>query len=197
MRAVSWHSCVRKASWEGGVVTGGHRPPGIAALAPALGRGACLPTAGRPTARWAAQSGGDVRRYRGLAIGSWLTQSALRQRRHQPSQRPSQPSALHPTGGCAKERRDPQHAGLATAAPALDAGGGCRGSAHLGSAHGAGWPLGAHDHTGALWLVGRHALRRGADWGVPLPHHRLEGTRGGPPCACPSVGGRSARPPAR
>jgi hypothetical protein len=180
--------------WRGywGSSTSGNCCPGTST------RTRCMPSNSWKTHRQVGRAvGGDVRRYRGLAIGSWLTQSALRQRRHQPSQRPSQPSALHPTGGCAKERRDPQHAGLATAAPALDAGGGCRGSAHLGSAHGAGWPLGAHDHTGALWLVGRHALRRGADWGVPLPRHRLEGTRGGPPCACPSVGGRSARPPAR
>jgi len=30
MRAVLWHSCLRKASWKGGVVTGIYRPPGIA-----------------------------------------------------------------------------------------------------------------------------------------------------------------------
>src|SRR5713101_7178567 len=30
MRAVSWHSCLRKASWKSGVVTGIYRPPGIA-----------------------------------------------------------------------------------------------------------------------------------------------------------------------
>src|SRR5881396_2965838 len=30
MRAVSWHACLRKASWQGGVVTGIYRPPGIA-----------------------------------------------------------------------------------------------------------------------------------------------------------------------
>ncbi len=30
MRAVSWHACLRKASWKGGVVTGIYRPPGIA-----------------------------------------------------------------------------------------------------------------------------------------------------------------------
>src|SRR2546428_14153738 len=32
MRAVSWHSCLRKASWKSGVVTGIYRPPGIAVL---------------------------------------------------------------------------------------------------------------------------------------------------------------------
>jgi len=30
MRAVSWHACLRKASWKGDVVTGIYRPPGIA-----------------------------------------------------------------------------------------------------------------------------------------------------------------------
>jgi trehalose synthase-fused probable maltokinase len=35
MRAVLWHSCLRKTRWKGGVLTGIYRPPGIAEGEPA------------------------------------------------------------------------------------------------------------------------------------------------------------------
>jgi len=124
-------------------------------------------------------------RYRCIVVGSWLPQAALRQRIHQHSPRHHHQSPLHPTGFFAEQRRDKKHGGFEPAAPALDAGLGFIGPAHLRIAPVAGWNMGTNDKAGALLLVGLNDLLRGSDLGVPLPRQRLEGTRGGgPPLAC-------------
>ena len=118
-------------------------------------------------------------RSRGLALGSWLTPSAWRQRRPQQRPRHDQPSPVHPTGVFDQPRRDHTPGVCEPSAPALDAGVGFLGAAHRRSAPLAGLPRRATDPAGARWRVGRQDFLRGSDLGWHRPRHRLEGTRGG------------------
>ena len=120
-----------------------------------------------------------------MAVGSWRTPSAWRQRIPQQRPRHDHQYPVNPTGFFDQQRGDKNPGVLETSAPALDAGWGFIGSDHLCIAHLAGVNMRANDQAGALWRVGLHDFRSGSDLGLPLPRNRLEGTRGGgPSLAC-------------